>query len=95
MRKEIRRIDFDEFAAQLPALLETLAREHEQVLVEKEGKIYRVGATDESASAKPHDAEAVRRALARSTGALGNVDRRTLMRDIHAGRQQASRGRPA
>ncbi|MGE3986069.1 MAG: hypothetical protein AB7G38_18010, partial [Dehalococcoidia bacterium] len=39
----IRRIDFDEFAAQLPELLDELAREHRQVLVENKGKVFRIG----------------------------------------------------
>jgi hypothetical protein len=95
MTKETRKIDFDDFAAQLPILLDALAREHEQVLVEKDGKLYRVEATDETAGEKGHDPDRVRRILARNTGAMKTVDRRALTQDLHISRQQASRGRPA
>ena len=97
MAKEIRRINYDEFAARLPILLEALARENETVLVEKEGKLYRVEPTSEADAlqARPHDPDRVRRMLVRTAGSFKGVDRAALMKDIHAGRQQASKGRPA
>lgn len=87
----IRRIDFDEFAAQLPEVLEELAREHGQILVEKKGKLFRVEATEEM---KPHDPERVRGILARNSGAMRTVDIEALKRDLREERQQASEGRP-
>ena len=95
MTNETHRINFDDFAAQLPELLETLARDNKQVLVEKGGKLYRVEATDATAGTQTHDPERVRSILARNRGALRTVDRQALMRDIHLAREQASRGRPA
>ncbi len=41
-----------------------------------------------------YDSERARRALRRSAGALVGVDRKALLADIHAGREQNSPGRP-
>lgn len=75
----IRRIGFDEFAAQLPEVLEELARENGQVLVEKKGKLFRIEATEETT---PHDPERVRKLLARNSGAMRTVDIEALKRDL-------------
>ena len=93
MTKEARRIGFEEFAAELPDLIETLAREHEQVLVEKEGRVFRVSAVDETVRA--HDPERLRRILARNSGAFKTIDIEALKRDLREARQQDSEGRPA
>jgi len=97
MTKETKRIDFDEFAAHLPMFFEELAREKEPVLVEKEGQLFRVEAatTAHLRGMHPHDPERVRRMLRKTTGAFKGVNPKELMKDIHASRQQASRGRPA
>jgi len=97
MTKEIRRIDFEEFAAQLPALFEDMAREDDIVVVDKEGILFRIETTTEAVkeSGRKHDPERVRRMLARTAGGWKGIDRQALMKDIHEGRQQSSRGRPA
>jgi len=96
--KEVKRVNFDEFAINLPTIFDTMARRKEPVLIEREGQIYRL----ELEQAQPpeniwssYDPEKVRRGLKKSAGALAGVDREILLRDMHEAREQASHGRPA
>jgi hypothetical protein len=68
-----------------------MAREHEEVLVEKEGRVFRIEATEE----RVHDPERLRSILRLSRGALKTVDIEALKRDLREARQQDSEGRPA
>ena len=64
------------------------------VILEKDGERYvlaREAAHDIWADYNP---EKVRQALLQSAGALAGVDRKSLLSDIHAAREQNSPGRP-
>ena len=98
MAKEVKRVNFDEFAVNLPTIFDTMAQKKEPVLIEREGQIYRL----ELEQTQPpeniwtsYDPEIVRRGLMESAGALAGVDREALLRDIHGAREQASHGRLA
>lgn len=96
MTKEARRIKFEDFVAHLPGLLEDVARDNEAVIVEMKGKLFRIEPTKETElPAGRHDPERVRKILAGTAGGFKGLDRRRFMADLHAGRQQASGGRPA
>jgi hypothetical protein len=92
---EQKRIQFDEFARNLPTILDTLARQHEAVLVERKGKLYTVAPQEpEPADVwAAYDPQRTRAALRASAGALAGVDRDELLADIHAQRAQKSRRR--
>jgi hypothetical protein len=92
MTREARRIAFEEFAAELPDLIEELARDHEEILVEKEGRVYRIGAVDETV--RVHNPDRFRRMLERNSGAMKTVDIEALERDLREERDHASDGRP-
>lgn len=96
MAKQVRRISFEEFAAHMPDLLERITAEHETVIVEKNGNLYRIEATTEGDQGRPrtHDPERFREMLSRTAGALKGVDIVALKRDLRAGRQQGGRNRP-
>lgn len=92
MAKEGKRVNFDEFAVNLPVIFDTLARKKEPVLIDRAGQIYRL----ELEQAQPpeniwagYNPERVRHGLMGSAGALAGVDRETLLRDIHDAREQA------
>jgi hypothetical protein len=96
--KEPRRIEFDEFARHLRAVFDELWQAKEPILVEREGQVYRL----ELEAAPPfggiwagYNAEQVRQALDQSAGALTEVDREALLRDLREQRAQSSDGRPA
>ena len=98
MAKEVKRVNFDEFAVNLPTIFDTMARKKEPVLIEREGQIYRL----ELERTQPpeniwthYDPETARRGLREGAGALAGVDREAILCDIHGARQQASHGRPA
>ena len=97
-RPEARRMNFEDFAADLNRVFEALVPEDSQVLIEKAGKVYRVE-LEEAAEAKSlwanYDPDRAREALQRSAGAFAGVNTKELIADIHAARQQRSRGRPA
>ncbi len=97
MTREARRMNFDEFAADLGRVLETLANEGDRILVEKSGRLYRVEREADGEPVDPwqaYDPARVRRALQDSAGALAGVNPKKLIADIHAARRQASHGRP-
>jgi len=96
--KEVKRVNFDEFAINLPTIFDTMARRKEPVLIEREGQIYRLELEQAQLPENiwsSYDPEKVRRGLKKSAGALAGVDRETLLRDMHEAREQASHGRPA
>ncbi len=98
MDKEIKRLNFEEFTLHLGAIFEAIAEEQGAVLVEKNGRLYRLEAEPE----QPHqdiwasyDPQQAKQALKQSAGALIGVDRDSLLKDIHDQRGQDSHGRPA
>lgn len=96
MAKEIKQVNFDEFAVNLDKIFDALAREKDPVLIEKGGRLYRLEAAQKQESGDiwvGYDPDAVRRGLMRSAGALAGVDGEALLRDIHQAREQASSGR--
>jgi hypothetical protein len=64
------------------------------VLLEKNGKLYRLAAEPEGDIWAGYDPQKTKAALRRSAGALRGVDRDELFNDIHAAREQDSQGRP-
>jgi hypothetical protein len=93
-----KRIDFDNFAANVRALFDAIEREHVPLLVERGDQLFRVEPqkTKESEDIwADYDADRVRQALRASRGALTGVDRADLLADVHAQRGQNSDGRPA
>lgn len=96
--KEARRIQFEDFATHLSGYLDDVARENEPVIVEMRGKLFRVEPAERVEPTMPapgHDAERLRSVLKSTAGGFKGLDRRRLMADLHAERQQDSRGRPA
>ncbi len=97
MTTHLKRMTFAEFAGQLEAVFDAIVRDDRPVLVERHGHLYRV--TSEPGPRPDmwagYDPERVLEALRGSAGALAGVDRDQLLADIHAAREQDSRGRPA
>ena len=98
MAKELKQMSFDEFAANVRAIFDNMARRGDAVLIEREGQIYRLEpeqAEQPEALWTSYDPETTRRGLRKSAGALAGVDREALLRDIHRAREQVSHGRPS
>ena len=91
-----RKISYEELEADLAGIFDELARDHETLLVEKDGRIYTVGLSDSETQANllRTDPEAQRRAVLESAGALRGVDIEQLRADLREMRQQDSKGRP-
>jgi hypothetical protein len=100
-----RRIRFDDFAKSLDAVFDEVAEQHEPVLVERQGRLYRL----ESAAVDPfedpraeydpwanYDPEKVLQALEalRKARIFEGIDVEQFKADIKAARSQDSRGRP-
>lgn len=98
MAKELKPLSFDEFASNVRAIFDNMARKGEPVLIEREGQIYRL---EPEQTRQPealwtgYDPEVVRDGLRKSAGALAGVDREALLRDVHRAREQAGHGRPS
>jgi hypothetical protein len=98
MAKELKRMSFDEFASNVRKIFDNMAHKGEPVLIEREGQIYRLEpeqAPQPEALWTSYDPELVRHGLRKSAGALAELDREALLRDIHRGREQVSHGRPS
>jgi hypothetical protein len=65
------------------------------VLLEKNGKLYRLEEETSADIWAGYDPGKTRAALQKSVGALRKVDREELLADIHGAREQDSQGRPA
>ena len=64
------------------------------VILEKDGERYVLAREDAHDIWADYDPEKVRQALLQSAGALADIDRESLLSDIHAAREQNSPGRP-
>ena len=64
------------------------------VVLEKDGERYVLAREDSHDTWADYDPEKVRQALLQSAGALTDIDRESLLSDIHAAREQNSPGRP-
>lgn len=89
-----RRMSFEEFARELPRVFDSIARSRQIVLVEREGRLYRL--EQESAPSPDevwasYDPERVLQALAQSAGSLVGVDVDELLADLRDARAQRSR----
>jgi hypothetical protein len=96
MTTDFKRMAFAEFVGRLEEVFDSIADDDRPVLVERHGRLYRVASEP---TTRPdiwanYDPERVLEVLRRSAGALTGVDRDELLADIHAARQQDSRGRP-
>lgn len=98
MGKELKPLSFDEFASNVRAIFDNMARKGGPVLIEREGQIYRLEpeqTRQPEALWTSYDPEVVRHGLRKCAGALAGVDRETLLRDVHQAREQVSHGRPS
>jgi len=96
MAKELKHMTFDEFASNVRAIFDNLARKGEPVLIEREGQIYRLEPEEIHQPEdlwSSYDPEIAKRGLKESAGALIGVDTEALLRDIHRDREQGSHGR--
>ena len=64
------------------------------VFLEKDGERYVLAREDAHDIWADYSPEKVRQALLQSAGALADIDRESLLSDIHAAREQNSPGRP-
>ena len=64
------------------------------VILDRDGKRYVLAREDSHDIWVDYDPEKVRQALLQSDGALADIDRESLLSDLHAAREQNSRGRP-
>ena len=64
------------------------------VILDRDGERYVLAREDAHDIWADYDPEKVRQALLQSAGALAGVDRKSLLSDIHAAREQNSPGRP-
>ena len=95
MAHEPRRIHFDDFVRRLQSIFDMLAHQKEPILVEREGRLFRVEAEqlhDPQDIWAGYNPERVREVLQRSVGALKGIDLEELKRDIREERAQDSHG---
>ena len=78
MANAARRLKYEDYADNLPALLERVDEEQGEVELERDGHVYRIL----SVKLPKRDPEAVRKALKDSAGALKDVDVEELKRDL-------------
>jgi hypothetical protein len=93
-----RKISYEELEADLEGILDEVAREHEVVLVEKNGHIFSVGLAEglpRRHLLPPHDPDALRKAIQESAGALKGIDIDEFKAELREMREQDSKGRPA
>ena len=64
------------------------------VILDRDGERYVLAREDAHDIWADYDPEKVRQALLQSAGALAGIDRKSLLSDIHAAREQNSPGRP-
>ena len=64
------------------------------VILDRDGERYVLAREDAHDIWADYDPEKVRQALLQSAGALADIDRESLLSDIHAAREQNSPGRP-
>ena len=64
------------------------------VVLEKDGERYVLAREDAHDIWADYNPEKVRQALLQSAGALADIDRKSLLSDIHAARAQHDRGHP-
>lgn len=93
-----RRIAFEEFARTLDAVFDAVTERQESVLVERDGRVYRLDSVPAEEVPDPwaqYDPATVREAweAAREAKVLAGVDVRQLKADIKAQRVQGSAGR--
>ena len=73
-----RRLKYEDYADDLPALLEAVVGQHGPVELEYDGQVFRI----ELVENRKHDPEAFRTMLRRTAGAFKNVDTEALKRDL-------------
>lgn len=102
--RELLPIPFEEFARRLPTIFDAIAKEHQAVVVERNGQLYRLAPQPKQPAQRPdepqdiwqgYDPERVKEALRLGAGVLAGIDRQELLEDVRAQRSQDSRGRPA
>jgi hypothetical protein len=97
MAKVVRKLSYKEFVESLPEVLDELARDHDTLLVEKNGSTFRVGLAEPALDPRlpPLPPLEVRReALRKSAGGFHTPDKEKFMEELRIMRQQDSEGRP-
>jgi hypothetical protein len=91
-----RKISYEEFAEDLPNILDEVARDNEVVLVEKNGRVFSVGLAKarQTSGLPPHDPDALLKAIYESAGALKGLDIEAFKAELREMREQDSKGRP-
>ena len=91
MANAARRLKYEDYADNLPGLLERVDQEHEVVELERDGRVYRIQSLPQAPVTDPDEFLAI---LKRTSGILKNVDTEALKQDLREMRQQDSKGRP-
>ena len=91
MANAARRLKYEDYADNLPALLERVDQEHDVVELERNGRVYRIQSLPKAPVTDPDEFLDV---LKRTSGILKNVDTEALKRNLREMRQQDSEGRP-
>jgi hypothetical protein len=82
MALEPQRIDFDQFARDLPRSFDQVTQHNQPILVERDGELYRLEKQEPLDIWEGYDPAKVREALKQAAGALAGVDRDELLCDI-------------
>jgi hypothetical protein len=90
MANAAKRLKYEDYADNLPALLERVDQEHEVIELERNGRVYRI----QSVKERKYDPDEYLEMLKRTAGALKNIDGEAFKRDLREMRQQDSKGRP-
>lgn len=91
MANAARRLKYEDYADNLPALLERVDKEHGEVELVRDNRVYRIQSLPKAPITDPDEVRAI---LKRTAGILKNVDTEALKRDLREMRQQDSKGRP-
>jgi hypothetical protein len=96
MVKEAKHITYEELAADLPGVLDSLARSDSAVVVKRGDTRYRIERTERTEGLPPaSDPDEIRKMLQRTAGAFKGIDKAGFLRDLRAGRPRLDCWRPA
>lgn len=96
MSKAVRRLSYEEFAARLREVLDSVAQEDGEVIVEDAGRSYSVTLTTKARALPPTpDPHLVRQILRDTAGGFDLADREQFLKELRDARDQDSAGRPA
>jgi hypothetical protein len=91
MNKELTRIPFNEFAANLSRVFDRVVKDKETVMVEKEGRGLAILKPISSGTRRRRKSSAAYKAFLAAAGSWKDVDTDKLIADIYASRSSSSR----